>query len=121
MRSGKFLSLAWSAGTPSMSTMREETTGSSSGGSGHAGLGLQQGSNAADLVVRDIDRGRRWEVGSRGDVQLFDDVLLDEIDGHDLHDAQAERGQQCGRGIARTIEIGEAVAQRGRQMQPGLR
>ena len=44
---------------------------------------------------------------------------LHQVDGENEHDAGAERGQHGGRLIAGTVEIGQALAQRRRQTQPG--
>ncbi len=84
------------------------------GWGGDAGLGLEQGADAVDLGVGDVDEEDVGQVGRGGDVQLADDGSLDQVDGHDLHDAHAERGEQRGGGVAGAVEVGEAVAQRRR-------
>ncbi len=78
---------------------------------GDGRLCFQDGSDAGDLGVSDVDEEDVGDVGRRGDVHLFDRVLLDEVDGHDLHDAEAQRGKKGGGGVAGAIEIGEAVAE----------
>ena len=89
------------------------------GRGGDEGLRVEDGFDAGDLGVGDVDEEDVGDVGRGGDVHLLDRVLLHEVDGHDLHDAEAERGEQRGGGIAGAIEVGEAVAQRGRKMQAG--
>ena len=80
---------------------------------------MEQGADAGDFGVGDVDEEDVGEVGGGGDVQLVDDGVLHEVDGHDLHDAHAERGEERGGGVAGAVEIGEAVAEGGGEMQAG--
>ena len=86
---------------------------------GDEGLRVKEGFDAGDFGVGDVDEEDVGEVGRGGDVHLLNSVFLDEVDGHDLHDAEAERGEQRGGGVARAVKIGEAVTHWGGKMQAG--
>ena len=87
------------------------------GWGGDRRLGVEEGLDAGDFGVGNVDEEDIGEVGGRGDVHLLDSVFLDEVDGHDLHDAEAESGEQCGGRVAGAVEIGEAVTQWRGKMQ----
>ena len=76
--------------------MRELTTGRNSGGRGDGWLTLDQSTDTGNLIGRDVDQKDVGEVGRGGDMELADDGLLHEVDGHDLHDAETEGGEQGG-------------------------
>ena len=106
---------------------RDRVDGEDAGGDDGQQLGwggngrrvLEKSTNAGDLAIGNVDKKDVGEVGSGGELELVHDSVLHEEDEHDLHDAEAERGEQRGGGIARAVEICEAVAEGGRQVQAG--
>ena len=64
-------------------------------------------------------RKRLGRLGAEEIWSWLDDGVLHEEDHHDLHDAHAEGGEERGGGVAGAVEIGEAVAEDGREMQAG--
>ena len=117
MRRGKLFSFGLRGGYAVDGLDARVDDGEQFGFAGDAGLCLEHLADAVDLGVGDVDEEDIGQVGRGGDVQFGDDGALDEIHRHDLHDAHAERGEQCGGRIARAIEVGEAVAQRRGKMQ----
>ena len=80
---------------------------------------LEEGADAGDFGVGDVDEKEVGEVGGGGELKLVDDGMLHEEDEHDLHDAEAEGGEERGGWIAGAVKVGEAVAKSGGQMQAG--
>ncbi len=70
-----------------------------------------------NLAGAHIDKEDVGQFGRSGLMQVAQKTLLHEIDREDEHDARAQRRQHRGRLIAGAVEIGQAVAQRRRQMQ----
>ena len=83
----------------------------------HFGLLGDEGADGGGFVAGHIDEEDVGDIFSDGDLHFADDGALHDVDGGDLHDAEAERSEESGGGVAGAVEVGEAVAENGRQMQ----
>ena len=102
----------WSAGVPFTLTRRARRLGTSCDGSCTPGWSCEDGEEAGELVVLDVDEEEGGGDGGELVEHLGADVALDEGDGGEGGEAETEGDEHQRRGGAGAVEVGDAHAER---------